>query len=65
MEKKWREKQNFTALLAWGITMIVLSLAYVMEVVKGLRTIPYILSVLAVGDVPVIVALLLYQKRKE
>lgn len=65
MEKKWREKQNFTALLAWGITMIVLSLAYVMEVVKGLRTIPYIVTVLSIGDIPVIVALLLYQKRKD
>lgn len=65
MEKTWREKQNFTALLGWGITMIVLSLAYVVEVVKGLRTIPYILSVLAVGDIPVVVALFLYQRKKD
>ena len=62
MEKKWREKQNFTALVGWGISMIVLSLAYVVEVVKGLRTIPYVAFVLGIGDIPVIAALFLYQK---
>lgn len=65
MEVQWKEKQNFTALVGWGITMIVLSLAYVVEVVKGLRTIPYIVSVLSVGDIPVILALILYRLRKD
>lgn len=65
MEKKWREKQNFTALVGWGISMIVLSLAYVVEVVKGLRTIPYVAFVLGIGDIPVIAALFLYQKKKD
>lgn len=65
MEKQWKEKQNFTALVGWGISMIVLSLAYVLEVVKGLRSIPYILSVLSVGDIPLIVALVLYRLKKD
>lgn len=65
METQWKEKQNFVALVGWGITMTVLSLAYVLEVVKGLRTVPYILSVLSVGDVPVIVSLFLYRTKKD
>ena len=65
MEVQWKEKQNFIALVGWGISMIVLSLAYVLEVVKGLRTIPYIVSVLSVGDIPVILSLILYRIRKD
>lgn len=65
METHWKEKQNFVALVGWGITMIILSLAYVLEVVKGLRTIPYILSVLSVGDIPVVIALFLYRAKKD
>lgn len=64
METRLKERQNVTALLAWGVTMLVLSLAYVIEVVKGLRTIPYIIGVLAIGDIPVLIALMLYRVRK-
>lgn len=65
METQWKERQNFVALVGWGITMTVLSLAYVLEVVKGLRTISYILSVLSVGDIPVIVSVFLYRMKKD
>ena len=60
METQVKEKQNLVVLQAWGITMIVLSLAYVLEIVKGLRGIPYVISVLSIGDIPLIVALVLY-----
>lgn len=65
VEKRLKEKQNFTALLGWGITMFILSLAYVIEVVKGLRTVPYIIGVLAIGDVPVLIALILYRIKRD
>ncbi len=65
METQVKEKQNLVVLQAWGITMIVLSLAYVLEIVKGLRGIPYVISVLSIGDIPLIVALVLYGKKKE
>lgn len=65
METQVKERQNLVVLQAWGITMIVLSLAYVLEVVKGLRTIPYIIGVLSVGDVPLIAAFVLYKRKKE
>lgn len=65
MDTQWKEKQNFIALVGWGTSMIILSLAYVLEVIKGLRTVPYILSVLSVGDIPLIAALFLYRMKKD
>lgn len=65
MEKILEERKNFTALLSWGIAMAVLSAAYVLEVVKGLRTVPYVLGVLAVGDIPLIVAIVLYRLKAD
>lgn len=65
METQVKERQNLVVLQAWGITMIVLSLAYVLEIVKGLRTIPYVIGVLSVGDVPLIAAIVLYKTKKE
>ena len=65
MEKVLEEKKNFTALLAWGTTMVILSLAYVIEVVKGLRTVPYIVGVLSVGDIPLIIAIIMYRIKKD
>lgn len=65
METQLKEKQNSIVLQAWGITMIVLSLAYILEVVKELRTISYVIEVLSVGDIPVIVAIILYKRKKD
>lgn len=65
MEKILEERKNFTALLSWGVIMVVLSAAYVIEVVKGLRSIPYIVGVLAVGVVPLIVAVILYRMKAD
>ncbi len=65
MEKQIEKMKNSTALVAWTTAMVVLSLAYVLEVVKGTRTIPYVAGVLAVGDVPLIVAIFLYRKNPQ
>ena len=65
METQVKEKQNLVVLQAWGITMIVLSLANVLEIVKGLRVIQYVISVLSIVDIQLIVALVLYGKKKE
>lgn len=65
METKLKEKQNQIALTGWGVTMVILSLAYVLEVVKGLRTIPYIVAVLGIGDIPVLIAIGMFCKRKD
>ena len=65
MEKIIEERKNFTALLSWGVIMVVLSLAYVIEVVKGLRTIPYIVGVLAISNIPLVVAIVLYRQEAD
>ena len=45
--------------------MAVLSVAYVIEIIKGLRTVPYVLGVVAVGALPLIVAIVLYRAKPD
>lgn len=65
MEFQIEKGKNFTALLSWGIVMAVLSAAYVIEIIKGLRTVPYVLGVVAVGVLPLIVAIVLYRAKPD
>lgn len=61
MERQIEKSKNFVALLSWAVTMFVLSAAYIIEVVKGLRSIPYICIVLGIGLAPLIVAIVIYR----
>jgi len=61
MEQKLLAKRNKLALIAWGILMAVLSLAYILEVVKGQRTLSYVIGILSIGNIPYIVSFIGYK----
>lgn len=65
MEKKIEISKNFLALLSWSVTILILSIAYVIEVIKGTRTVPYVCVVLAIGIVPVIAGIIMYRMKPE
>lgn len=62
METIAGKKLNRTALVCWTIIMSILGAAYILEIVKGLRTIPYILILMGFGIIPLIIAWILYVK---
>lgn len=65
MEKKIEISKNFLALLSWSVTIIILCIAYVIEVIKGNRSVPYVCVVMAIGFVPVIVGVIMYRMKPE
>lgn len=54
-------KANQTAMNCHLITVTVLVIAYLLEVVKGSKTIPYFLLIAATGFVPVVLEFLIYK----
>ena len=56
-------KANRAAMNCHLITVTVLVIAYLLEVVKGSKTIPYFLLVAATGFVPVVMEILIYRFR--
>ncbi len=63
MEYKINKKVNFSVLICWTVTMLILTAAYVVEIMKGLREVPYVVGLMAIGIVPLLVAIVLYQKK--
>lgn len=56
---------NKISMILHTVIVSVLSVAYVFEIFKGSRTVPYVLIMVVVGLIPVIVDLILYAKNKE
>ena len=65
MEKKIEISKNFLALLSWSVTIAILCIAYIIEVIKGTRSVPYVCVVLAIGFVPVIAGVIMYRMKPE
>ena len=63
MEYKINKKVNFSVLICWTVTMLILTAAYAVEIMKGLREVPYVVGLMAIGIVPLLVAIVLYQKK--
>lgn len=62
LEIKIQERKNKVALIVWTVMMIVLTAAYSIEIVKGLRTILYVVVLMSIADVPLIISWVLYSK---
>lgn len=62
--KELNEKElvNHFAMIAWTITVVIIMAAYLLEVIKGERSIGYYLVVVLFGAVPVVIAQILYHK---
>ena len=56
---------NRFALIGWVTILIVIALAYILEVIKGERTIIYYLIVLVCAFVPYIIGLIMYKKNPD
>ncbi len=56
-----QKRKNKVALIVWTIMMIVLTAAYSIEIVKGLRTVLYVIGLMSIADVPLIVSWFLYK----
>lgn len=65
MEKKIERSKNFLALSSWSVTIFILCIAYIIEVVKGNRTLPYVCIVLAIGIAPVIAGIIMYRLKPD
>ncbi len=65
--KRFSEKQkvNKTVVICYGILVVILFAAYILELVKGNRTLPYILLFDALLVIPFIITALIYLKDKE
>lgn len=60
-----RALANQTLLRCYIIVNIVLDLAYLVEVIKGARTIPYYIIFLAIGLIPMFASVILYRKNTD
>jgi len=63
--KSASERCNKTAIMCHTIESLIISLAYVMEVVKKSRTVGYVAFIVLVAMIPVILEWMYYQKNKE
>lgn len=61
--KKDEKYVNRSILIAWAIVFAILAAAYLVEVIKGDRTVPYYLVFLAVLAVPLLVSFVIYRKK--
>lgn len=57
-EKKFAASANKKAMIMWVILMIVLSIGYVIEVIKGMKSIPFLIGMELVSWGPFIVGLI-------
>lgn len=64
--KQVKEKEfiNSKLLMPWMITVAVISLAYLIEVIKGERSMGYYLILLVLGWIPIVIAFLVYKRDK-
>ena len=53
---------NKVFMLCWNVVMTVIGLAYLLEVIKGERTILYFLVLMAIGFIPLVIANVKYKK---
>lgn len=65
MEKKIETSKNFLALLSWSVTICILCIAYIIEVIKGTRTLPYVCIVMTIGILPVIAGIVMYRMKPD
>lgn len=56
---------NLTQLKCFGFIIAALDLAYLVEVIKGARTIGYYAMFVLIGIIPLILSIILYQRDKE
>ena len=64
MKKKSDEEHiNGFALLGWLVTLAIIAMAYLLEVIKGQRTVPYYLVMLICGFVPFIFGYTMFKKK--
>lgn len=57
-----RRISNKVFMVCWNVVMLIIALAYLVEVIKGDRTIIYYLILIAVGGIPLLIADSLYKK---
>ena len=57
-----RRISNKVVMICWNIVMMIIALAYLLEVIKGERGILYFLIILLIGGVPLLIADSLYKK---
>ena len=62
---RYAKSENKTLIGTWSVIIVVILLAYLLEVVKGERTITYYLWMVALGLIPLAVCYILYFKQKE
>lgn len=62
LETTIQERKNKVTLIVWTIMMVVLTVAYSIEIVKGLRTVFYVVGLMSTADVPLIVSWFLFKK---
>lgn len=59
-----RRISNTVFMLSWNVVMIIIAAAYLLEVIKGERTILYYLVLMLVGFIPLVMADIKYKKDK-
>lgn len=57
-----RRISNKVFMLCWNVVMLIIALAYLVEVIKGERSIVYYLILIAVGAIPLLIADSMYKK---
>ena len=67
MEKQVSEEArlNKFAMIGWTVTAVIIAGAYLLEVLKGERSVLYYLAVVVIGVGPVIVSWMIYGKDAE
>ncbi len=67
MEKRKSDtyRHNVFAVFGWGILLCVIAVAYLLEVIKGERTVVYYVGLLAIGIIPWVVAKIAQKKSPE
>ena len=65
MQLNEKARANKVAMICHTIESSIIAVAYLMEIVKKTRTVPYALSVALLAIIPCIVEILLYKKDKE
>ncbi|MDD6195236.1 MAG: methyl-accepting chemotaxis protein [Lachnospiraceae bacterium] len=65
MKKSEQTRMNRFAMIGWSITVAIIEAAYLLEVIKGERTIFYYLLMLLMGVIPLVFGWMLYRKDSE
>ena len=62
-EKKFAASANRKVLIMWFVLMIVLSVGYIIEVLRGMKSIPFLIGMELVSWVPYIVGIVVLKKK--